>query len=295
MERRQPYIEVPYRPADAEPAPASLDSRALFYDGSASRAATRSHPSYRVADEAEIQSALEAEELRAMAEADRQRSLAEEARQNAEAKAALAADLRRMDDERAEWQRAEASRQRAEASAERQEAEAARASAEHAVTEQHRVSEPESVWYKEAFMGKRIIYAVVAVVVVVGFIFWLKQHRAATDIANGEIFSNDLTPGSRTRSGDVTPAMAKPNPSNPASVQTVTNADGSSIVIPSNDSQAPNAPEGARFSGTGKYQVYRQGNLTWRVNTENGESCILFATEEEWRKPIVFNHGCSAS
>lgn len=236
----------------------------------------RSHPSFRIADEGEIQSAVEAERLRAAEEMERQRTLVEAARKRTEAEAA---ERQRLRAELAERQRAEASRQHA-----------ASASAEHGKAEEQSVSEPESVWYKEAFMGKRIIYAVLAVVVVVGFIYWMKQHRAATDIANGEIFSNDLTPGSRTHSGDVTPAIAKPAP-----VQTVTNADGSTVVMPSTDSQSPNAPEGMHFSGTGKYQVYRQGNLTWRVNTESGESCILFATEEEWRKPLVFNHGCSAS
>ncbi len=49
------------------------------------------------------------------------------------------------------------------------------------------------------------------------------------------------------------------------------------------------------FSGSGKFQVYRQGNLTWRVDTESGHTCILFATMEEWQKPIVYQHGCSNS
>jgi hypothetical protein len=35
------------------------------------------------------------------------------------------------------------------------------------------------------------------------------------------------------------------------------------------------------FSGTGHYQLYRQGNLTWRMNTDTGRACILFATDEE--------------
>ena len=46
------------------------------------------------------------------------------------------------------------------------------------------------------------------------------------------------------------------------------------------------------FAGTGKYQLYRQGNITWRLNTETGESCIAFATDEEWKKDKVLRAGC---
>jgi hypothetical protein len=47
-----------------------------------------------------------------------------------------------------------------------------------------------------------------------------------------------------------------------------------------------------KFGGGGVYQWYRQGNLTWRINTQTGASCIVYATMEEWRKPIVMQHGC---
>jgi len=49
----------------------------------------------------------------------------------------------------------------------------------------------------------------------------------------------------------------------------------------------------AVFAGKGRYQLYRQGNLTWRLDTDNGRTCILFATEEEWHKQRVFSHGCA--
>jgi len=63
-------------------------------------------------------------------------------------------------------------------------------------------------------------------------------------------------------------------------------------AAPTADSQSPNAPNGVRYAGSGAYQWYRQGNLTWRVNTATGGSCIAFATMDEWRKPIVYSHGC---
>ena len=64
---------------------------------------------------------------------------------------------------------------------------------------------------------------------------------------------------------------------------------------PATDSQTPNAPNGMHFSGSGTYQWYRQGNLTYRVDTQSGRSCIVYATMEEWRKPYVYNNGCRAS
>ncbi len=65
--------------------------------------------------------------------------------------------------------------------------------------------------------------------------------------------------------------------------------------LPVADSIAPNPPNGNIFAGTGAYQWYRQGNLTWRVNSKNGSACIAFATMEEWQKSIVSIHGCGRS
>lgn len=62
--------------------------------------------------------------------------------------------------------------------------------------------------------------------------------------------------------------------------------------LPVSDTISPNPPNHAAFGGTGKFMWYRQGNLTWRVNTASGSTCIAFATMEEWQKQIVYNHGC---
>ena len=61
------------------------------------------------------------------------------------------------------------------------------------------------------------------------------------------------------------------------------------------DALPANPPNGVRYGGSGPYEWYRQGNLTWRINTLNGTSCIVYATPEEWRKPAVMRHGCGAS
>lgn len=62
--------------------------------------------------------------------------------------------------------------------------------------------------------------------------------------------------------------------------------------LPARDTESANAPNGMRFAGSGSYQWYRQGNITWRVDTASGRSCIIYATVEEWRKRSVMSHGC---
>ena len=61
---------------------------------------------------------------------------------------------------------------------------------------------------------------------------------------------------------------------------------------PANDTISPHPPNGMVFTGSGRYQVYRQGNITWRLDTETGRSCVIFATDEEWKKPRVYKAGC---
>jgi len=63
-------------------------------------------------------------------------------------------------------------------------------------------------------------------------------------------------------------------------------------AVPAGDTISPNPTNGMVFAGTGRYQLYRQGNITWRLDTETGRSCILFATDDEWKKPRVYKAGC---
>ncbi len=63
-------------------------------------------------------------------------------------------------------------------------------------------------------------------------------------------------------------------------------------AVPATDTIPANPPNNMVFSGTGRYQLYRQGSITWRLDTDNGHTCIIFATDEEWRKARVYSHGC---
>lgn len=63
-------------------------------------------------------------------------------------------------------------------------------------------------------------------------------------------------------------------------------------VPPVMDSVSPNPRNDVHFRGAGSFEWYREGNITWRVDTTTGHSCIVYATMEEWRKQIVMSHGC---
>ncbi|HEY4354682.1 MAG TPA: hypothetical protein VGN16_02960 [Acidobacteriaceae bacterium] len=60
------------------------------------------------------------------------------------------------------------------------------------------------------------------------------------------------------------------------------------------DTLPANPPNGYAYAGTGAYELYRQGDLTYRMDTKTGASCVLYATLEEWRKPLVYGHGCGS-
>ena len=107
--------------------------------------------------------------------------------------------------------------------------------------------------------------------------------------APGTINTAPVTPGSTTNQP---PAGAKTTAPPVTTVPAPTTMAATDASLPVSDSQSANNPNGLHFGGSGKFQWYRQGNLTWRVDTASGHSCIDYATMEEWRKPIVSSHGC---
>lgn len=88
------------------------------------------------------------------------------------------------------------------------------------------------------------------------------------------------------------PAMPTTGESNGLVAQGGASAAANGMAVPSTDSIAPDPPNGMTFGGSGHFQLYRQGDLTWRLNTDTGQTCVIFATDEEWRKPKVFRAGC---
>jgi cytoskeletal protein RodZ len=116
-----------------------------------------------------------------------------------------------------------------------------------------------------------IILAVFAALIGVG---WIGHHMKTRAINSGEVHVHAV-------SGD----QSSNNQS----------ASSDALAVPAADSITRNPPNGMIFAGTGKYQLYRQGDITWRLDTDSGEACILFATDSEWSKQKVYSHGCGAA
>ena len=66
-------------------------------------------------------------------------------------------------------------------------------------------------------------------------------------------------------------------------------------AIPASDTIRRNPPNGQLFAGSGRFQLYRQGDITWRLDTQTGHACILFASDAQWSNTRVFDRGCGAS
>jgi hypothetical protein len=174
---------------------------------------------------------------------------------------------------------------------------------------------------ERAKMGRRVL-VIAAVLLVLGFAYYgYTNYDAGRAGSSGEVYSNDPPTGKAKPSAAATSGAADTKSTSPETIvyptEQSTNpsaataaSDGNSAPtgqttrpiasgsgtpatgVPATDSISPNPPNGMAFSGTGKYQIYRQGNITWRLDTSNGRTCILFATEEEWKKPQVLRAGC---
>lgn len=167
-------------------------------------------------------------------------------------------------------------------------------------------------------MGRRILLIALLLVVAAFAYYGYSSYDGKRAGDSGEVFSRDGSKAQRDAGGagsDTRPsgsmmtaypsAVRHKEPVIPASEPTeaeqtpVLPARGAgavnenAVTPPAADSIRANPPNGMVFAGTGRYQLYRQGNLTWRLDTNSGESCILFATDAEWRKPRVFHAGCA--
>ena len=104
--------------------------------------------------------------------------------------------------------------------------------------------------------------------------------------------STMVAPADQSAQTTVYPPAPSSSSSSPVVIPTTGQPGALPAGLPTRDTESPNAPNGMRFAGSGSYQWYRQGNITWRVDTTTGRSCIIYATMEEWRKQIVMSHGC---
>jgi hypothetical protein len=71
-------------------------------------------------------------------------------------------------------------------------------------------------------------------------------------------------------------------------------AQSSVYTLPASDTISRNPPDRTILAGAGRYELYRQGDITWRMDTATGQACVLFATEAMWRRMLIYQHGCGA-
>lgn len=143
----------------------------------------------------------------------------------------------------------------------------------------------------------------ILVVVVFAYVGY-SSYATRKSAPNGSVYADGMQGGGRAKSDAKAeqtgagagatsfPAMSPTGDSNGQVAQRGDGAEAGGMPAPATDSIAPNPPNGMTFGGSGHFQLYRQGDLTWRLNTDNGETCVIFATDEEWRKPKVFKAGC---
>jgi len=82
------------------------------------------------------------------------------------------------------------------------------------------------------------------------------------------------------------------NPTDAVANAIISAATGSSTDSSTAATTSANLAE-ATFTGGGRYEVYRQGALTWRFDTTTGHSCVLYASDALWYNPSVSAHGCT--
>jgi hypothetical protein len=134
-------------------------------------------------------------------------------------------------------------------------------------------------------MGRRVIF--VGLLVVVGLFLYLgyNSYDAKRAGSSGDVYSKDSA-------GKV---KSEPAGTAASTDQTAVAPPGTQMTqeaAATGDTAGPNPPDGVKYTGMGRYQLYRQGNITWRIDTDTGKTCIIFATDEEWKKPKVYRNGC---
>jgi hypothetical protein len=136
---------------------------------------------------------------------------------------------------------------------------------------------------------KQIFWILMIVFVVIFGLVWL-GHRSRTRALNsGAVAVRNQAAGN---SKPQAPAGQTSQPAAPAAPNSSAHAADTALTPPAADSIPRIPPNGMVFAGSGKYQLYRQGDITWRVNTQTGDACILFASGAQWRNPQVYSHGC---
>jgi hypothetical protein len=141
---------------------------------------------------------------------------------------------------------------------------------------------------------RRILWIVAFVALVALGVRWYRHRAQLRALDSGAVYVKQPNgPAKPLTALQSKPAQSLPNqeiatttPPAPVVPQPVT--------APSGDTIARNPPNGLAFAGSGKFQLYRQGDITWRLNTDTGDACIIFATDAQWHRTRVYQNGCAS-
>jgi hypothetical protein len=153
-------------------------------------------------------------------------------------------------------------------------------------------------------MERRVLYIVLLLVVGLFLFIGYNSYGTKREAAAGKATSKDSATVELKTEPVVTTSATEPAVAPPTSSPAVPSVATTPAISESAQNGARQARDGAAggdlkppslsvFSGVGRYQLYRQGDITWRLDTETGKTCIVFATDEEWTKPRVFRNGCA--
>jgi hypothetical protein len=158
---------------------------------------------------------------------------------------------------------------------------------------------------------KRIFLIVVGLAMVGLGVCWYVQWSRVRALNSGDVFVREQPEeGAKPEapaSASTPPAAGSDQPAQPArgaaaalevgsaARQVQLKPKGSAVAAPAAETLPRNPPNGVIFAGTGKYQLYRQGDITWRLNTDTGWACVLLATDAQWSKLRVWERGCRNS
>jgi hypothetical protein len=147
------------------------------------------------------------------------------------------------------------------------------------------------VWYKKPMLVP--VLGLVALIVVGYFAYEMFKSGHADDGYNSTASESDTTTQKHPVTGTAAPTISSTSgsgnqvtsPTNPSTVEAAADA-------PASDSQPVQPPEGKAYAGSGHLELYRQGNVTYQYNTDNGANCVMYASLREWRNPLVYRHAC---
>ena len=161
-------------------------------------------------------------------------------------------------------------------------------------------------------MNKRIVSLLALIIAVALSVSWFVHRQHLRALNSGDVYVRDQSSApapvkspapaaTPSKSSAPTPQVAPQQlatPTLPVPLPAAPAAEAHAktrVAVPSHGDTIPrNPPNGLVFAGSGKYQLYRQGDITWRLDTETGESCILFATDAQWSRTRVFQNGCAS-